>query len=250
MTYLIGDKSISLNDSTLTAAEEDLIRAHPEVFSTLISKIPHYEDLRLLTTKSRVGLTRLEADFNTVFGSEVDVPSDGWEQKNYETMVKKMALVVLQSCADTFDLVAHTDGAETGGGSRVFFPPSHHRQPDRHVARVYSSVVKQLAKIDTITRGIERESKLLDMVFGSVNPSLKQYTAILLGKAILKRHIPENDCRLIHRREVCFQAEARGEHPTHRHANFEAVHASVHQAYFLLLSGDSCGDHCRSLQTI
>ena len=59
------------------------------------------------------------------------------------------------------------------------------------------TIIKQLRKIEKITGGIERELIILDTAFVTFDPSLQQYTSILLGKAILKRDVDDADCQII-----------------------------------------------------
>lgn len=262
MTYLIGDQSISLEGPTLTPQEEQLIKAHPGIFkaclnstahqyllsakkivhlytdivtiySTLLLKIPNYEDIRMMASKTRMALVLLESDMNKVFGSEVSVLNEGWETQDYEAQVKKIALVVLQSVSSAFESVYKTLSCidvffETFDNLKKLLVPcllTHTRMIQKLVTGamcffrlstivnqilllpvITPVVVKQLQKIDTITCGLERETKLLDMVYGAINPSLQQYTAILLGKAILKREVAEHSCQIVRRREICYQA--------------------------------------------
>ncbi|KAM9932765.1 hypothetical protein OXX80_007606 [Metschnikowia pulcherrima] len=261
MTYLIGDRTISLGDATLSPEDEQLIRAHPRIFkyclnstaqryllalksivhlytdivtiySTLLSKIANYDDLRCMATKTRVGLTSLESDLHYVFGNDFIVAKTVWEEQNYDLVVRQLAQAVLGQSVDMFEQVSrflscvevffgsfdnlkkllvpclrHTEMVQKSvlGAACCFKIPTIVGQlPNLPV--ITPTVVQQLRKVDTITSGLEREAKLLEMVFASIDPTLQQYTLLLLGKAILKRDVTPGSCRLITRRDVCYQA--------------------------------------------
>lgn len=262
MTYTIGDRVITLGGKNLTPEEERLIRAHPNMFkyclnstvhmyllsmkktvhlytdiitiySTLLLKVPNYDDVALMTNKTKLNLVRLEEDLNRLFGKSITALNEGWEQKDYEQQVKPVAMLILKSCNESFDyvlktlncidvfflafdnlkkllipcLLSHTQMIQKLiAGAIFFFGLTTIVDELTNVEDYSATIIRQLTKIDSITSGIEREAKLLDMVFSTIDNSLQQYTNILLGKAILKRDVDEPDCRIIRRRDVCFQA--------------------------------------------
>lgn len=262
MTYLIGNRSISFSNDTLSEEDQKVIRAHPKLFkiclnstahrfllslkriihlytdiitiySTLLFKIPNYDDITSMTNKTKLQITRLEEDLNGLLGREPLSESEGWENKNYEAAVKRIALIVLGDCSNTFELVSKNLNCidiffGTFDNLRKLLIPgllSYTKIIQKVISDATSLfglttilseiskigslspvITKQLAKIDILTSGIERETKLLNLSFSTIDPSLQQYTNLLLGKAVLKRDISNADCQLLKRRAICFQA--------------------------------------------
>lgn len=262
MTYLIGDRKISLNGAPLTQEEQQLIRAHPEmikhclnytthkyllaikkvihlycdvitIYSTLLSKVPNYDDVTIMTNKTKSNLIRLEEDLNQIFGKDLQTVTGGWEERHYERQVKPLAILILKSCNESFDilfknlncidvffltfdnlkkllipcLLNHTQIIQKLITGAIFlFGLTTIADDIGNITEFDSTTIEQLTKLDSITSGIEREHNLLQMILTTVNPSLQQYTSILLGKAILKRDVNEAECQIIRRRDVCFQA--------------------------------------------
>ncbi|KAI5960425.1 uncharacterized protein KGF55_004717 [Candida pseudojiufengensis] len=68
------------------------------------------------------------------------------------------------------------------------------------------NLINNLMEIERVTSGFEKESLKLKTAFFTFNTSLIQYTSLLLGKAILKRHVDQEQCEIIKRREICYQA--------------------------------------------
>lgn len=203
------------------------------IYSTLLHKVPNYDDVTTMTHWTKLNFVRLEADLVKVFGKSLNAINEGWENKNYEKQLKPIVTLILKSCNEAFEylfktlncidvfflafdnlkkllipcLLTHTQMIQKSiAGALYFFGLTTIVDELTHVQEYDSTIVRQLTKIDSITSGIERESKLLDMVFTTIDISLKQYTNILLGKAILKREVEEPDCQIIRRRDVCFQA--------------------------------------------
>lgn len=262
MTYIIGDRCILLSGRAMTEEDEQIIRSHPNIFkiclnsashkyllslkkivhlfcdiftiySTLLMKVPHYDDVTAMTNRTRVSLLKLEEDLNKIFGNDLDTANEGWENKNYGTQVKSLATLILQDCHEIFDIVfknlncidvfflsfdnlkkllipcllTHTLMVQKLiSGATLLFELTTIVDQITKIEVFTPTIIKQLTKIDSITSGIERESKLLDIVFITVDPSLQQYSNILLGRAILKRDINEVDCQIIRRRDLCFEA--------------------------------------------
>lgn len=262
MTYTIGDRVISFGGKSLTPEEERIIRAHPDIFraclnstvhnyllsmkkvvhlytdiitiySTLLLKVPNYDDVTQMTNKTKLNMVRLEEDMNQLFGKNIDAINEGWESREYELRVKPMTTLILKSCNESFDylfktlncvdvfflafdnlkkllipcLLSHTQMIQKLiAGAIFFFGLTTIVDEVLSVTEFLGTIIRQFTKIDSITSGIEREAKLLDMVFTTIDSSLQQYTNILLGRAILKREVEEPDCRIIRRRDVCFQA--------------------------------------------
>lgn len=262
MPYLIGDRKISLKGRLLTEEEQQLIQAHPQmikhclnytthkyllgikkvihlycdiitIYSTLLSKIPNYDDVTVMTNKTKANLTRLEEDLNQIFGKDLQAVTDGWEERHYERLVKPLAILILKSCNESFDIIyknlncidvffltfdnlkkllvpcllSHTQIIQKLITGAIFLFGLTTIADELHVIKeLDSTTIEQLIKIDSITSGIEREHNLLEMILTTINPSLQQYTSILLGKAILKRDVDDAECQIIRRRDVCFQA--------------------------------------------
>lgn len=265
MTYTVGDRRISIDKDELDASEKDLILAHLKLFkyclnnasykflislkkivhlysdiitiySTLLRKVPNYDDITLMTNKTRLNLLKLEDDFNKLFGDKFQGDSTtkgNWEDKNYELEVKRICLLCVESLNETFEsinknlncidvffntfdnlkkLLIPFLSSQTKSIQKLMVKALYLFKLTTIVDEISSikeltpTIIKQLRKIEKITGGIERELIILDTAFVTFDPSLQQYTSILLGKAILKRDIDDSDCQIIKRREVCFQA--------------------------------------------
>lgn len=265
MTYTVGDRRISIDNDELDASEKDLILAHLKLFkyclnnasykflislkkivhlysdiitiySTLLRKVPNYDDITLMTNRTRLNLLKLEDDFNKLLGDKCqgDHTKKGqWEDKNYETEVKRICLLCVESLNEIFELIVKNLNcidvffnsfdnlkkllipflsSQTKSIQKLMVKALYLFKLTTIVDEVSSikdltpTIIKQLRKIEKITGGIERELIILDTAFVTFDPSLQQYTSILLGKAILKRDIDDADCQIIKRREVCFQA--------------------------------------------
>lgn len=265
MTYTVGDRRISIDSDELDASENDLILAHLKLFkyclnnasykflislkkivhlysdiitiySTLLRKVPNYDDITLMTNRTRLSLLKLEDDFNKLLGDKCqgDHTRKGqWEDRNYEVEVKRICLLCVESLNEIFELIVKNLNcidvffnsfdnlkkllipflsSQTKSIQKLMVKALYLFKLTTIVDEVSSikelspTIIKQLRKIEKITGGIERELIILDTAFVTFDPSLQQYTSILLGKAILKRDIADADCQIIKRREVCFQA--------------------------------------------
>lgn len=203
------------------------------IYSTLLQKVPNYDDITMMTLWTKLNFVRLEEDLVRVFGKSLNANNEGWEDKDYEDQVKPIVKLILMTCGEAFDalfktlncidvfflafdnlkkllipcLLTHTQMIQKLiAGANYFFGLTTIVDELGNFHEYSGTIVRQITKIDSITSGIERESKLLDMVFTTIDSSLKQYTNILLGKAILKRDVEEPECQIIRRRDVCFQA--------------------------------------------
>ncbi|KAK6199356.1 uncharacterized protein RJT21DRAFT_121686 [Scheffersomyces amazonensis] len=271
MTYTIGDRKITL-EHDLSESDIQLLLAHSKLFkyclnmvtfkylinlkkivhlygdvitiySTLLSKIPNYDDITLMSINSKISILQLENNLSKILGvttsvnntitTTTTIKGGNWEDKEYENNVKKFTVIILESTIDTFALILKTLRCV-----EVFFSSYSNLKKllvpfllnqtisindslrkalylfklttiaDDIVAikELTPPILKQLKKIEKITTGIERESAILLFAFKAFNDTLKKYTSVLIGKAILKREIPRNQCELINRREVCLQA--------------------------------------------
>lgn len=227
------------------------------IYSTLLRKIPYYDDITSMSNRTKHHLLMLEQDFNALVGPESPDMRDEfmvqnrglWESRAYESHVKKLCVLSVESAIEVFDaatktincidiffndfdnlkkllipfLASHTKSLQhlltkalylfklttvADDVEKIIQSGSNHEtgeQPDLAV-QMDPSVCKQLRKIEKITAGIERESTILRTLFRTFDPSLQQYTSILLGKAILKRDVDPRDCQIVRRRNICFQA--------------------------------------------
>ena len=137
MTYTVGDRRISIDNDELDASEKELILAHLKLFkyclnnasykflislkkivhlysdiitiySTLLRKVPNYDDITLMTNRTRLNLLKLEDDFNKILGDKCqgDHSNKGqWEDKNYEIEVKRICLLCVESLNEIFELI-------------------------------------------------------------------------------------------------------------------------------------------------
>lgn len=293
MTYTIGDKRISL-ESELTKSESQLILSHTKLFkyclnsaaykflinlkkiihlygdiftiySTLLRKIPNYDDITLMTNKTKMLLWKLEEDFNELFGSPINGDKHNWEDRHYERSTKKISILCMDSAIEMFEvitknlncidiffnnfnnlkkllipfLLSQTKSIQKSLSKALYlFKLNTISDELGNITELTPSILKQLKKIEKITSGIERESVILNTAFLTFDPSLQQYTSILLGKAILKTEIAESSCQIIKRREVCFQA---ADHVVsiplteEQTANLSMKYLSKYAAYVMLI---------------
>lgn len=263
MPYTIGHRRVTLDSVLLLESDKELILRHRKVFryclnnaayrffinlkkiihlygdiitiySTLLRKVPNYDDITKMTNKCKLALLRLEEDFNAIFGEETRIAVSGrqWQDKSYEA-VQRVAILLTNSTIKAFEYVIknlncieiffkHYSnlkkllipylGEQTESimkslqksSSLFHYVTIIDQLPE--IDELTETTIKQLKKIEKITSGVEKETIILDRAFIAFDPSLKQYTSILLGKAILKQDVALSSCELIKRREVCFQA--------------------------------------------
>lgn len=295
MTYTIGDRKISIDEDHLSESDKQLILSHLKLFkyclnqisfkflinlkniihlysdiitiyASLLRKIPNYDDITLMTNRTKLNLLKLEEDFDKLFGSNTISNNDyiyyhqnsnsnrnlnlnsqsqinlneneilkklNWQEKNYEFEVKKLSILFLQCCNETFELIIKNLNCieiffnNFNNLKKLLIPFLLNQTQSIQKSLIKSlylfklttitddlisikslnpTILKQLKKIEKITSGIEKESIILKTAFMTFDPSLQQYTSILLGKAILKREINDSDCQIIKRRNICFQA--------------------------------------------
>lgn len=265
MTYLLGDKRISLDKDEFDQVESKLIIAHLKLFkyclgnasykfmrslkqiihfygdvltiySTLLRKIPDYDDITLMTNRNKLGLLKLEEDFDRMLGKNDQGgrwQKNEWEKRNYESDTKRMCILAVESAQEAFDAIGKNlncidvffnsfDNLKKlfipfllGQNKSIqllltkalyFFRLTTIVDEVAYIKDLTPTVLKQLRKVEKITTGIEKELAFLDTFFSAFDPSLLLYTKILLGKVILKRNIDSSQCEIIRRRKVCFQA--------------------------------------------
>lgn len=274
MTYTIGDRKISITDG-IDDEDKSLILAHLNLFkfclnqtsftflinlkniihlysdiitiySTLLRKVPNYDDITLMTNRTKLNLLKLEDDLNKFFDfnttnfinsstslNDEIIKNFNWQSKSYEFDVKKISLLILYGCNEIFEqIIKNLNCIEiffnNFNNLKKLLIPFLLRQTKSIQKSLVKSIylvklttitdeissinelsppiIKQLRKIEKITSGIERESMLLYTAYMTFDPSLQQYTSILLGKAILKHDIEDSECQIIRRRDVCFRA--------------------------------------------
>lgn len=206
------------------------------IYLTLLRKIPDYDDVTLMTNKVKLNLIRLEDDLNRVFGDAITgspAKKGNWEDKHYASNVRQLAMLILDLCIEAFDAIVKNlncidlffnnfnnlrkllipyltnqtkSVAKSLAKAHYLFKLTTITDEIASISELTAPVIKQLRKIEKITSGIEREALILETAFAAFDPSLQQYTSILLGRAILKRTIDERECQIIKRREVCFRA--------------------------------------------
>lgn len=207
------------------------------IYLTLLGKIPNYDDITRMTRNVRTNLSSLENELNNIFGTYISEGSHtkkaNWEDKNYEHNVKRMSLMILDLAIESFEMIISNFNCielffNSFDNLKKLLIPFLFKQTKSILKSLHKAhylyklttiaddivsimeitppITKQLKKIEKITSGIERESIILETAFLTFDPSLQQYTSILLGRAILKRTIDERDCQIIKRREVCYQA--------------------------------------------
>lgn len=262
MTYRIGDRVISFDNGSILPEDIILLGKRPEIlcmcvndatkrlllvvkklvhlftdiitiYNTLLMKVPNFDDVTMMTSKTRHSLSSLETDLNRVFGGEGKKLNNEWERMEFEGKVKLLGQMVLRSFNEVLQLVrnnlnciivfftqfdnlkkllipclmSHTQMIQKLTSSSLFLLQLKMEIGTNSIKDSESSVLeKQIKKVHAITEGLERESKLLEMIFGTLDLSLQQYTNLLIGKAILKRAVSEKDCQLISRRSMCYQA--------------------------------------------
>lgn len=262
MPYTIGHRRITLDSTQLSESDKQLILQHRKVFryclndaayryfinlkkiihlygdiitiySTLLRKVPNYDDITKMTNKCKLALLKLEEDFNDIFGVEINISfSRQWQDKSYES-VQGLGSLLTRSTIEAFGYVVKNLNC-----IEIFFKhysnlkklliPYLGEQTESIMRSLQKTawlfdyvtivdqlstideltepIMKQLKKIEKMTSGLEKETIILDRAFITFDPSLKQYTSILLGKAILKQEVDIRNCELIKRRDVCFQA--------------------------------------------
>lgn len=206
------------------------------IYSTLLKKIPDYDDITSMASVTENRLKSIESKYNDIFGnygSENIALTTKWQSKPYEAVIKPVTKDILTMTEVGFDkiyktlyciefffnkfdnlqklliphIVLQTKSIQNIiKKAKYFIDLSTIADNLNSVKEINPDIIKQLKKIEKITSGFEKESCLLETGFNTFNMSLEKYTNILLGKAILKRTINDTDCQLITRRNVCYEA--------------------------------------------
>lgn len=278
MTYTVGDQRITLE------APDALLGAHPTllkhclndaslrllthlkwlvhlycdalvIYSTLLSKVPKYDDVTLLAANTLALMLDFEALLNRVLGDfdGADAASLAralaaycrgvdWTRRPYNCDVRRLCLLCVQLARERFALVVRCLNCvevffeQFDNLKRMLIPflLAQALEIEALLARLcgwylQSTVVddppvrpatsaagdaagdaaaamRALRAAERVTSGVERELVVFSAAFTTFDHLLQLYTAILLGRAILKRDIGERQCRIFERREVCSQA--------------------------------------------
>lgn len=200
------------------------------IYSTLLEKIPDYDDVTRMARRACASMARVEEDFNRLFPA---LETAQWEALSYNETVRPGAVVVLRAaheaidavgralnCIDVFfsafgnlrklllpSLLAYTLMVQKLVSTSLFLFRSELVADDEaRIAAADEKVFRLLHRLDAVYSGILRERRLMDVIFATMDPLLQQYTGVLLGLAFLKRKVDAAECQTVRRRHVCFQA--------------------------------------------
>ncbi|KAG7195297.1 uncharacterized protein KQ657_003823 [Scheffersomyces spartinae] len=268
MVYRIGDRILDLNPTkgSITVEDAQLIVAHRVIFrlclnnatymyltsikkmlhlygdimtiySTILKKVPNYDDVTEMVLTTHKLIETVEQDFNDIFGSSVVPPitNDHWETWSYELKVKPLALLCINSAIETME-----NASKTVDCVDVFFESFNNLKrlliPKLALQAAYvrssldralnilhtitevddlvdemnelgTSELARISKIETLTTMLENETSGMKLMFNSGDRSLDMYSVIILGKGILRQDLSAEECQILRRREICFQAE-------------------------------------------
>ena len=211
------------------------------IYATLLRKVPNYDDITIMANKCKLNMLKLEDDFNELFGNDVNASlhqygklCSNWEDKSYSNSIKPSSMLIIDSTLESFEIMVKTLSCidlffQSFNNLKKLLIPFLLEQTKSIVLSLSkikqflaldipvdllakgalgseTSVFETMKRIEKVTTGIERESLILETAFLTFNGSLKHYTSILLGRAILKREIDPRDCELFTRRGICYQA--------------------------------------------
>jgi hypothetical protein len=213
------------------------------IYRTLLSKVPKYDDVTLLAANTLALMLDFEALLNRVLGdfdgADAAPPARAlaayrrgvdWTRRNYNRDVRRLCLLCVQLARERFALVVRCLNCV-----EVFFEQFDNLKKllipfllaqaleiEALLARLCgwylqatvvddppvrpAAAMHALRAAERVTSGVERELVVFSAAFTTFDHLLQLYTAILLGRAILKRDIGERQCRIFERREVCSQA--------------------------------------------
>ncbi|RCK62440.1 hypothetical protein Cantr_09417 [Candida viswanathii] len=211
------------------------------IYATLLRKVPNYDDVTIMANKCKLNMLKLEDDYNEIFGNDVNTSlhhyakfRSSWEDKTYSSSVKPSSQLIIESTLESFEIMVKTLSCielffQSFSNLKKLLIPFLLEQ----TKSIVQSLVKlkqflaldipvdklaqgalefdkfafeAMKKIEKVTTGIERESLILETAFLTFDGSLKHYTSILLGRAILKREVDPRDCEIFSRRGICYQA--------------------------------------------
>lgn len=99
--------SICLNSATqrMVVAVKKVVHVMSDVltiYATLLDKVPHYDDITELAKNNKKTLVEIENQLNLILGNRPDPSPTGWEHHSFDTQVRPISLLILQSCSDAF----------------------------------------------------------------------------------------------------------------------------------------------------
>lgn len=196
------------------------------IYGTLLGKIPNYDDITLAANKLKMALLLLEVDISGAAEPDPWLEWEGMAPAGAALLARlscDAAREIFARVADLLEVITYFFTLfnnlekllipfllpQTRAIERCLTKASYLFKlelPELLEQLVAEGNLEPLRKIDRITGSIKRELVILATAFKTFDALIAQYTHILLGKAILKREIDHQDCQLIRRREVCYQA--------------------------------------------
>lgn len=267
MVYKIGDRILDLSPrKAITVEDAQLLVAHRVIFrlclnnasymyltsikkmlhlygdimtiySTLLKKVPNYDDVTQMVLGAHKLLAKVEQDFNDIFGTTVVPPrtNDHWETWSYESKVKPLALLCVNSAAETMEHVSKTIDCvdvffESFSNLKKLLIPllavqtAYVRGSLDKALNIFTTItdvddlvegmsdlgaaeLARIAKIEAVTTLLESETNAMTATFNSGDRALDIYSVVILGKGVLRRELSSDECQILRRRDVCFQAE-------------------------------------------
>lgn len=201
------------------------------IYSTLLQKVPQYEDITNMAMKGNLYMVHLEESLNRCL--RFKKLNDDLKTDRHVEMLLLLALLVLSSayealkhlnkcfsCVEVFFL--QFDNLRkllipclTMNARMVLQLLKNSNSLIEHVTAVVQAdntilyaeqLVSIRAKLEDATGGIRRELRILETVFVTLDTSLQHYTSVLLGQLILKRQVEELERKIVARRTICQQA--------------------------------------------
>lgn len=200
------------------------------IYSTILEKIPNYDDITNLTEKVRMYILSVEFEINFALADN----RFKWNShKSYNLTMNKLASSILHATIAAFDKAYKAINAvdfffsQFNNLKKLLIPCLYEKtaillESMKKSLQLFQlntmvdelnlfhdlnpALIKHLKKIEKVALGITRETSIMNLIFEIFDPILIGYTNVLLGKAILKREIAIDQCQLIKRRSVCIEA--------------------------------------------
>ena len=203
------------------------------IYTTLLKKIPKYDDITALASRTQTRVLRLEDLFNSLLGRSLAGNSHLWDAKLYDHHTRIACILCIKLALDVFSQVTGCLNCiemffqNYDNLSKLLIPCFLAQAESINVVlgrllelfriqtivdnielikNITPATLIQLRKVERITTGIEQELEILFEAFMTYDRLLEQYTAILLGKTILKMDIDVGSCSTVKRRDICFLA--------------------------------------------
>ncbi|CAN3374944.1 hypothetical protein DIURU_003673 [Diutina rugosa] len=200
------------------------------IYSTLLAKVPNFDEVAECTNRTRRAMLALETDVAAVLSGG----GLSWENRPYSE-VRMAALLLTEATIKAFKLAQDTMAIISSffepfnNLEKLLIPYAHHMTTQLEstftTARTAFSLaidvdsipqwlpdtptpeaLEHLQNIDTLTVQVQKQAQYLETMFRLVDNSLVRYSQVILGKGILKREVDAAECSLIRRRNVCFSA--------------------------------------------